>query len=81
MNTSGTGISGSQTFTANQSTAATFTVTLDSSAAGNRGANKVVLAAAAGQINSEKYAITSGATVKATYQYNSTDDCVELVWA
>ena len=81
MNTSGTGISGSQTFTANQSTAATFTVTLDSSVAGNRGANKVVLAAAAGQINSEKYAITSGATVKATYQYNSTDDCVELVWA
>ena len=58
-----------------------FTVTLDSSAAGNRAANKVVLAAAAGQINSEKYAITSGATVKATYQYNSTDDCVELVWA
>ena len=81
MNTSGTGISGSQTFTANQSTAATFTVTLDSSAGGNRAANKVVLAAAAGQINSEKYAITSGTTVKATYQYNSTDDCVELVWA
>ena len=81
MNTSGTGISGSQTFTANQSTTATFTVTLDSSAAGNRAANKVVLAAAAGRIDSEKFAITSGATVKATYQYNSTDDCVELVWA
>jgi hypothetical protein len=35
----------------------------------------------ASQMNSEKFAITSGSTVKATYQYNSTDDCVELVWA
>lgn len=81
MSTSGTGISGSDTFTANQSSNTTFTVTLDSSSAGNRAANKVVLASAAGQINSTKYAITSGATVKATWQYNSTTDCIELVWS
>jgi hypothetical protein len=49
--------------------------------AGNRAAGKIVSAAAAGQINTEKLAITSGTTVKATYKYNSTDDCIELVWS
>lgn len=66
MNTSGTGLSGSASFTANQSGSSTFTVALNSSSAGNRSANQVVLAAAAGQINSTKYTITSGDTVKAT---------------
>lgn len=66
MATSGTGISGSATFTANQSDASKFTVTLNSSTAGNRSANQVVLAAATGQINSTKYAITNAATVKAS---------------
>jgi hypothetical protein len=51
------------------------------SSSGNRGSGKVESAAAAGRIDSEKFSITSGSTVKATYQYNSTDDCVELVWA
>lgn len=41
MSTSGTGISGSQTFTANQSTNATFTVSLNSSTLG--GANTIAL--------------------------------------
>ena len=80
MNTSGTGLSGSQTFTSNQSSAATFTVTIDSSAAGDRAANKVVLAKAAGQIDSDKFTITSSGATKATWQYNSSTDCVELVW-
>lgn len=81
MNTSGTGISGSQTFTANQSTAATFTVTLDSSAAGNRGANKVVLSKAAGQIDSDKFTVTSAGVTKSTIQYNTTEGCLEFVFA
>lgn len=32
-------------------------------------------------IHSKYYTITDGSTDKATYQYNSTDDCVELVFA
>jgi hypothetical protein len=81
MSTSGTGVSGSATFTANQSTASTFTVTLDSSAAGNRGANKVVLAKAAGQIDSDKFTVTSSGTTKSTIQYNTTEGCLEFVFA
>lgn len=79
--TNGTGISGSATFTANQSGNSAFTVTLDSSAAGNRGANKVVLAKAAGQIDSDKFTVTSAGTTKATMQYNSTEDCIEFIFA
>jgi hypothetical protein len=48
--------------------------------AGNRASGKVVTANGAGQINTEKLALTSGATVKATWRYNSTTDCVELAW-
>ena len=80
LGTSGTGISGSASFTANQSDGSTFTVTLDSSAAGNRGANKVVLAKAAGQIDSDKFTVTSAGTAKASFSYNSSTDCVELTW-
>ena len=81
MSTSGTGISGgSTTFTANQSTAATFTVTLDSSAEGNRGANKVVVAKAGGQINSEKYTVTSGTTAKVTMQYDTSYKALKFVF-
>lgn len=32
-------------------------------------------------IHSKYYKITDGSTDKATYQYNSTDDCIELVFA
>jgi hypothetical protein len=81
LSTSGTGVSGSATFTANQSTASTFTVTLDSSAAGNRGANKVVLAKAAGRIDSDKFTVTSAGTTKSTIQYNTTEGCLEFVFA
>lgn len=81
MKTSGTGVSGSATFTANQSTSSTFTVTLDSSAAGNRGANKVVLAKAVGQIDSDKFTVTSSGTTKSTIQYNTTEGCLEFVFA
>ena len=78
--TSGTGVSGSATFTANQSGNSTFTVTLDSSAAGNRAANKVVLAKAAGQIDSDKFTVTSAGTTKSTIQYNTTEGCLEFVF-
>lgn len=81
LNTNGTGVSGSATFGANQSGNSTFTVTLDSSAAGNRAANKVVLAKAAGQIDSDKFTVTSAGTTKATMQYNSTEDCIEFIFA
>lgn len=72
--TSGTGISGGTITTSG-------TITLDSSAEGNRAANKVVIAKAAGQINSEKWATTSSGTVKATMQYNSTDDSLDFIFA
>lgn len=52
-----------------------------SNAEGNRTANQIVIAKAAGTINSEKYSITSGTTTKATWQYNSSTECIELVWA
>ena len=74
ISTSGTGLSGG-TITG------TGTITLNSSAEGNRTANQVVIAKANGQINSEKLAITSGATVKATMQYNSTEDCIDFIFA
>lgn len=80
MSTSGTGVSGSATFTANQSGNSTFTVTLDSSAAGNRAANKVVLAKAVGQIDSDKFTVTSAGTTKSTIQYNTTEGCLEFVF-
>ncbi len=72
--TSGTGISGG-TITS------TGTITLDSSSAGNATANKVVIRNAAGSIQTEKLAVSSGATTKATMQYNSTEDCIEFIFA
>lgn len=62
MNTSGTGLTGSASFSANASSEATFTVAIDSSAAGNRAKNKVVLAKNDGQINSVKYSVTAAGT-------------------
>lgn len=72
--TSGTGISGG-TITS------TGTITLDSSSAGNAAANKVVIRNAAGSIQTEKLAVSSGTTTKAAVQYNSTEDCIEFVFA
>ena len=72
--TSGTGLSGGTITTSG-------TITLDSSSAGNAAANKVVLRNATGSIQTEKVAISSGTTTKATMQYNSTDDCIEFVFS
>lgn len=72
--TSGTGLSGG-TITS------TGTITLDSSQAGNAAANKVILRNAAGSIQTEKLAVSSGTTTKATMQYNSTEDCIEFIFA
>lgn len=72
--TSGTGISGG-TITS------TGTITLDSSSAGNATANKVVIRNAAGSIQTEKLAVSSGTTTKATMQYNSTEECIEFIFA
>jgi hypothetical protein len=74
--------SGAGYFTLNQNSDTDISLALNSSAAGNRAAETVVIAAAEGQINSMKYAITNdGNAVKATWQYNSSTDCVELAWA
>lgn len=74
IQTSGTGISGG-TITS------TGTITLDSSSAGNAAANKVIIRNAAGSIQTEKLAVSSGTTTKATMQYNSTEDCIEFIFA
>ena len=72
--TSGTGLSGGTITT-------TGTITLDSSSAGNAAQNKVVLRNAVGSIQSEKIAISSGTTTKLNIQYNTTDDCLDFVFA
>lgn len=51
------------------------------SSSGNRDSGKIVTSAAAGQIDSEKYAVTSGANVKATMQYDTTAKAVKFVFA
>jgi hypothetical protein len=51
------------------------------SGAGNRSGTVLVAAAAEGQINSEKYAVTTGTTVKATMQYDTTAKAVKFVFA
>ena len=79
LNTSGTGISINST--AAITSTGTRTITLDSSSAGNAAANKVVLRNAAGSIQSEKIAISSGTTTKATIQYDTTDDCVKFIFS
>ena len=80
MGTSGTGISGSATFTANSNKDATFTVTLNSNAEGNRTQGQVVIAKDTGLVAIDKLAISHNTSTKATWQYNNTDDCIELVW-
>lgn len=72
--TSGTGLSGG-TITS------TGTITLDSSSAGNAAANKVLLRNAAGSIQTEKLAISSGTTTKVNMQYNSSENCIEFIFA
>ena len=55
--------------------------TSDSGSAGNAAADKVVVRNAAGSIQTEKLAVSSGTTTKATMQYNSTEDCIEFIFA
>ena len=59
----------------------TILLTTDSSSAGNAEANKVVTRNDAGSIQTEKLAVSSGTTTKATMQYNSTEDCIEFIFA
>ena len=54
---------------------------VDLSSAGNAAANKVVTRNAAGSIQTEKLAVSSGTTTKATMQYNATEDCIEFIFA
>lgn len=72
--TSGTGLSGG-TITS------TGTINLDSSSAGNAAADKVILRNATGSIQTEKLAVSSGTTTKATMQYNAIEDCIEFIFA
>lgn len=83
MAVSGTGLllGSTKTFTANQSSNATITYTLDSNAEGNRTANQVVIAKADGRINSEQLAITSSGAEKVTMQYDTSYRALKFVFA
>ena len=76
VSTSGTGISGS-------GTSGSVTITLKSSSDGNANSTNypVVLRNANGSIQTEKVAISSGTTTKATIQYDTTDDCVKFIFS
>ena len=79
INTSGTGLSGGSASAI--TTTGTRTITLDSSSAGNAAANKVVLRNATGSIQSDKFAVSSSATTKVNIQYNTSEDCLDFVFA
>ena len=79
LKSSGTGLSVSSTAAITSTGERTYT--LDSSSAGNAAANKVILRNAAGSIQTEKLAVSSGTTTKATMQYNATEDCIEFIFA
>ena len=53
----------------------------DASSAGNAAVNKIVSRNAAGSIQTEKLAVSSGTTTKMTMQYNSTEDCIDFIFA
>lgn len=53
----------------------------DASTAGNAAANKIVARNAAGSIQTEKLAVSSGTTTKMTIQYNATEDCIDFIFA
>lgn len=53
---------------------------LTPSTAGNAAANTVVARNANGSIQTEKLAVSSGTTTKATIQYNTTDDCIDFIF-
>ena len=51
------------------------------SSAGNGAANTLVVRSAAGQINAEKVAVTSSGTAKSYVQYNTSEECLEFIFA
>jgi hypothetical protein len=65
MNTSGTGISGSATFTANQSTGSTFTVTITSASAAT--ANTLALRTSTGGLNAVSPTAAGSVGLRQTY--------------
>jgi hypothetical protein len=65
MNTSGTGISGSATFTADQSTGSTFTVTINSASAAT--ANTLALRTSTGGLNAVSPTATGSVGLRQTY--------------
>lgn len=48
---------------------------------GNSASGTAVARSAAGTIQTEKLAVSSSTTTKATMQYNTTDECVEFVFS
>ncbi len=48
---------------------------------GDSAINTVVARIANGTIQTEKLAVSTGSTTKATMQYNSTDECVEFIFS
>jgi hypothetical protein len=69
MNTSGTGISGSATFTANQSTGSTFTVTITSASAAT--ANTLALRTSTGGLNAVSPTAAGSVGLRQTYMSTS----------
>lgn len=51
------------------------------SSAGNGAANTLVVRSGAGQISAEKVAVTSSGTAKSYIQYNTTEECLEFIFA
>lgn len=80
INTSGTGLSGGSSTAI--TTSGSRTITLKSSANGNASSTDypVVLRNATGSIQTEKLAISSGTTTKATLQYNTTTESIDFVF-
>lgn len=80
VKTTGTGISASGSFTANQETNSELSITLNSNSEGNRTVGQVVIAKDTGVIATDKLAISHNTSTKATWQYNASTDCIELIW-
>jgi len=78
ITTAGTGLSIDSTSAI--TTSGSRKITLNSSTSGGRSANYVVLSSAAGQLDSDKYRITSSGTAKATMQYNTSTESIDFVF-
>lgn len=80
INTSGTGLSGGSSTAI--TTSGSRTITLKSSANGNASSTDypVVLRNATGSIQTEKLAISSGTTTKATLQYTTSTNSIDFIF-